>query len=66
MIAAEPKLHRWRRTEFHQMLDLGWFLDQRAELVEGEILELPALKNAHAVSLKLADDALDQAFGKGF
>ena len=66
MIVAEPKIHRWTRTEFQQMLDLGWFLDQRAELVEGEILELPALKNAHAVSLKLTEDALDRAFGNGF
>ena len=65
MIAAEPKLHRWTRTEYQQMLDLGWFVDRRVELVEGEILEAPIMKNAHAVSLKLTEDALIQAFGPG-
>lgn len=66
MISAEPKLHRWTRDEYRQMLDFGRFVDQRVELVEGEILGSLPIKNAHAVSLKLTEDALAQAFGPGY
>lgn len=66
MIAAEPKIHRWSRAEYRQMLDLGWFIDCRAELIDGEVVELPAMKNAHAVSLKLTENALNRAFGAGY
>jgi Uma2 family endonuclease len=48
------------------MLDFGWFVDRRAELIDGEVLETPPMKNAHAVSLKLTEDALVAAFGPGF
>lgn len=66
MIAAEPKLHRWTRDDYRQMLELGWFIDQRVELVEAEILESLPITNAHAVSLKLTEDVLASAFGAGF
>ena len=66
MIVAEPTIHRWTRAEYQQMLDLGWFVDRHAELIEGQILESPPMKNVHAVSLKLTEDALVAVFGAGF
>ena len=38
MIAAEPTVHRWTRTEYQQMLDLGWFMDRHGELVEAVVM----------------------------
>ena len=32
------------------MAELGWFEDQHVELLDGEIVEMPAPKNAHCVS----------------
>ena len=63
---VEPQPRRWTKDEFYRMLDLGWFLDQRVELIEGEILQMPAQKNLHAVSVDLTADALRKAFGPGY
>jgi Uma2 family endonuclease len=65
VIVAEPTIHRWTRTEYQQMLDLGWFVDRHVELIEGDILESLPMRNAHAVSLKLTEDVLAAAFGPG-
>jgi hypothetical protein len=34
----EPRVRKWTKDEHYQMADLGWFRDQRAELVEGDIV----------------------------
>jgi Uma2 family endonuclease len=57
---------RWTRKEFYRLLDLNFFLGQRVELIEGEILVKAAQKNFHAVSIALADDVLRAAFGRGY
>jgi Uma2 family endonuclease len=48
------------------MLDLGWFQDQRVELIDGEIIEMPAQKDYHGAAITLTMDALRFAFGAGF
>jgi len=45
---------------------MGLFEGRRAILVEGEILAMPAMKDAHRNALVLADEALGEAFGRGF
>jgi Uma2 family endonuclease len=62
-VTAEPRPHRWTREEFYQMLDLGWFQDQRVELLDGEVIDMPAQKNFHALSISLTGTALQQVFG---
>src|SRR5262249_38816140 len=57
---------RWTRKEFYRLLDLNFFLGQRVELIEGEILVMAAQKNLHAVSIALTEDALRVAFGPGY
>jgi len=59
----EPRPHRWSREQYYQMLDLGWFQDQRVELIDGEVIDMPLQLNFHALSIKLTDTALNAAFG---
>ncbi len=63
---AEPRPHRWTREQFYQMLDLGWFIEQRVELIDGEVIDMPAQKNPHALGITLTADALRQVFGPNY
>src|SRR5947208_12147300 len=64
--SAEPQPLLWTREEYYQMSDMGLFLERRVQLIEGEIVEMPAQKNFHAVSIALTDDVLRAAFGTGY
>jgi Uma2 family endonuclease len=64
--SSEPQSHRWTREQFYQMLDLGWFQDQRVELIDGEVIDMPAQKNFHALAITLTEDALKIAFGANY
>jgi Uma2 family endonuclease len=66
MQVIRPKRRRWTKDEFYRLAELGFFREQHAELVEGEIVEMPAQKNLHALSIKLTHDALELVFGAGF
>lgn len=63
-----PAFHRFRftRDDLYRLLDLGWFRDQRVELIDGEIIEMAAQKNLHAAAISLTEDALKAAFGAGY
>lgn len=62
----EPRGHRWTREQYYQMLDLGWFQDQRVELIDGEVIDMPAQKNFHALAITLTEDVLKIAFGANY
>jgi Uma2 family endonuclease len=47
------------------MAEQGWFEGRRVELIEGEVIRMPAQKNAHAMAIELARKALEAAFGAG-
>lgn len=61
-----PRPYRWTQEQFYQMLDLGWFQDQRVELIGGEVVEMAAQLDLHLASLTLTGDALRAAFGSGY
>ena len=63
---TDPKQRLWTREEFYRLLDLGFFQGQRVELIDGEIVEVAAQKNLHAISIKVTEDELEAAFGRGF
>ena len=63
---ARLKQRLWTREEYYRLLDLGFFDDQRVELIEGVVVQMPAQKNYHAMSISLAHDALRAAFGPGY
>jgi Uma2 family endonuclease len=66
MAVANPTVRRWTRDEYYRMADLGFFQDQRVELIDGEIIEMAPQKDAHAVAVSLTRDALAEAFGDGY
>lgn len=45
------------------MADLGMFRDQRVELIEGTIVQMPPQKNFHVIGIGLAEGAMRAAFG---
>ncbi len=61
------QLRRWTRQEYHQLAESGVLRpDERVELIEGEIVEMPPQLSPHATGVCLAEDALRAAFGPGF
>jgi Uma2 family endonuclease len=65
MSIVKPTTRRWTRAEYYHLAELGWFRNQRVELIEGEIIQMPPQKNFHAVAIGLAEQALEGAFGPG-
>jgi Uma2 family endonuclease len=61
----DPRPFRWTKEAFYQALDAGCFLERRVELIGGEIVEMAAQKNFHALGVTFTADGLKQAFGLG-
>jgi Uma2 family endonuclease len=66
MTLADPTTRKWTREEYYQMGELGFFQDQRVELIEGEIIEMAPQKNVHAAVVSLCERAVSRAFGEGY
>jgi Uma2 family endonuclease len=66
MNALEPQKKRWTTDEYYELADLGWFRDQRVELIDGEIIEMPPQKDTHFMAIGLTAEALAKAFGDGY
>jgi len=64
--APKPVRRKWTRSEFYRVAQLGLFQCQRVQLIEGEIIQMPAQSNVHAATISLVEDALEAAFGPGF
>lgn len=63
---TQPQVHVWTRDEYHRMADLGFFERQRVELVEGQVIEMAAMRSPHAAAVDLVDAALKAVFGPGY
>jgi Uma2 family endonuclease len=59
---VQPRTRRFTREEYHQMADMGFFQNQRVELIGGEIVEMAAQKDQHAFSVRLTAHALRPIF----
>lgn len=46
-----PVARRWSRAEFLSLADDGYFDGQRVELIDGEILQMSPIRNAHAAAV---------------
>src|SRR5262245_35306960 len=53
-----PRAIRWTRDEYYRLADLGLFVGRRVQLLNGEIIEMPAMKNPHVVALNRVRDGL--------
>jgi Uma2 family endonuclease len=66
MALAQPRTRRFTTQEYERLADDGFFKGQRVELIFGEIIKMPAMKNFHAIAMGLGEDALRSAFGPKF
>ncbi|WP_155523785.1 hypothetical protein [Nodosilinea nodulosa] len=63
---TQPQVHVWTRKEYHRMAELGFFEGRRVELVEGQVIDIAAMKSPHAAAIDLVDAALQSVFGSGY
>ncbi len=61
-----PTPRRFTRAEYYEMERLGWFADQRVELIAGEIIQMASFNPPHTAATSLTEKALEAAFGLGF
>jgi Uma2 family endonuclease len=66
MKVTEPRPYRWTLDEYYKLCEDGFFLERRVQLIDGEIIEMPAQKNEHAWAIKATDVALSAAFGPNY
>src|SRR4051812_48227746 len=64
-IAGGPTTFRFSRDHYYRMVDQGMFDGVRVELIDGEVVEMAAQSNLHALATELAREALRTAFGSG-
>ena len=59
-------VRRWTRPEYERMVEAGVFPPgERAELIDGEVLQMTPQGSVHATAVRLAEDLLRIAFGPG-
>ncbi|NOZ40497.1 MAG: Uma2 family endonuclease [Planctomycetes bacterium] len=61
---AFPRAKRWTRAEYHRIAELGFFQDERVELINGEILVLTPQSSWHAYALDKTAELLNAIFAK--
>src|SRR5438128_230781 len=62
-VATKPlKRVRWTVKEYFKISETGVFDDRRVELINGEIVEMPAQAHPHRTSLSKTNSALVSAF----
>jgi Uma2 family endonuclease len=63
MSFVKPKRWLWSRSEYYKLAEQGMFEEQRVELIEGEIIAMPAQKSAHVMAVELTKKAIETALG---
>ena len=48
-----PQARRWSRSEYYALTESGYFQGERVELIEGEIVKMPAPNEPHSWSVML-------------
>ncbi len=66
IILEEPTKKKWTKDEYYRLAELGFFDGQRVELIEGEIIEMAAMKSPHITSVMILGEILREVFGKDF
>jgi Uma2 family endonuclease len=62
MRAAVTRRVRWTVADYFRMAEAGLFDDRRVELIEGEVIEVPAQAHAHRLSISKISRLLNDAF----
>jgi len=66
VLSGPPRPLLWTVDQFHYLGDLGCFEGRRASLVDGVIVEEGPMNPPHAIAATKTEDAIRDAFGKGF
>ena len=61
--APGPRVRRWTRAEYYRMEELGWFHDQRVELIDGEIIQMSPIGSRHAACVAFLSMLLTRLYG---
>jgi Uma2 family endonuclease len=61
-----PRRRIWTKKEYYKLIDIGFFNGKRAELIEGEIIEISPMKTPHAVTIRLVETILAKVFGENY
>jgi len=61
--AAPPTLRRWTIDEYYRLGELGFFNDQRVELIDWEIIDMAPQGTEHFASVCLISEILRHIFG---
>ena len=64
-LVTEPHIHLWNRDEYYRLADLNFFRGRRVELIEGQVIDMAAMKSAHVIAIDLVDAALKSVFATG-
>lgn len=57
---------RWTRAEYYRLGEVGFFEDERVELLDGEIWTLPPQKTPHFSAVEATAEILGNSFGVGY
>ena len=59
-------LRLWTREEFYQAEDLGWFNNEKVELIHGKVYTKRPMKPLHTMGIRACAEMLAALFGAGF
>ena len=63
---SPPRPFLWTSEEFQRMGELGFFIDKRVELIEGEILQMSPMGAPHVVGILLLTHELPKLVGSNY
>ena len=63
---TERYARRWARAEYYQMAEMGFFKNQRVELIAGEVVAMAAMNSPHRTSIVKTDRLLQRIFDEHF
>jgi Uma2 family endonuclease len=67
MAGAEVKTRRWRRVEYEQLIETGFFQPgDPVELVDGQLIVAEPQGSRHFGAVRAVEEALRAAFGSGW
>lgn len=63
---ADYRPRLFSKAEYWQLSELGFFTNQKVELIAGEIIQMAAQSNRHGAGITLTARALDKVFTAGY
>src|SRR3954470_17924844 len=57
-----PRVKRWTKQEYNEQVEQGWFEGKRLFLFRGELIEMPAMGQPHAIAVTKLTRVLSTLF----